>query len=66
MTNCLKLCELAQKNVWNRKTPLEKVAYEAVRSETYMAKDDFTSIETERTNYNALFGWEDGILDKGV
>jgi hypothetical protein len=49
-------------NPWDRKTPLEKVAYEAVKSETYTAKDDFTGIETERTNYNALFGWQDDIV----
>lgn len=50
------------KNAWDRKTPLEKVAYEAVKSETYTAKDDFTGIEIEGTNYNALFGWQDDIL----
>ena len=49
-------------NVWDRKTPLEKVAYEAVKSETYTTKDDFTGIETTKTDHNALFGWTDDIV----
>lgn len=50
------------KNVWDRKTPLEKVAYGAVKQETYTEKDEYTLVEKEKTDYNVLFGWKDDIL----
>jgi hypothetical protein len=50
------------KNVWDRKTPLEKVAYGAVKQETYTEKDEYTLIEKEKTDYNVLFGWEDDYV----
>lgn len=50
------------KNKWDRKTPLEKVAYEAVKQETYKEKDTYNGVEVEKTDYNALFGWENNIV----
>ena len=49
-------------NPWDRKTPLEKVAYEAVKEESYTEKDDYIGAELYKTDYNALFGWQDDIL----
>jgi hypothetical protein len=49
------------KNVWDRKTPLEKVAYEAVKQETYTTKDEL-NMETQKTDFNALFGWKDDFV----
>jgi polynucleotide 5'-kinase involved in rRNA processing len=50
------------KNKWDRKTPLEKVAYEAVKQETYKERDAYNGGEVEKTDYNALFGWENNIV----
>jgi hypothetical protein len=49
------------KNKWDRKTPLEKVAYEAVKLETY-TEETFDGKEEVKTDFNALFGWADDII----
>jgi hypothetical protein len=49
-------------NVWDRKKPLEKVAYEAVKKEDYIVRDELTQTSVQKTDYNALFGWKDDII----
>lgn len=58
----IEIVSVQTKNVWDRKTPLEKVAYEAVKQETYKSKDEYSEIEIEKTDFNALFGWDNDIL----
>lgn len=58
----LEVVRVSTKNVWDRKTPLEKVAYEAIKSETYTETDLETGVEVVKTDYNALFGWQDDIV----
>ena len=48
-------------NVWDRKTPLEKVAYEAVKQETYKTINELGE-EVEKTDFNALYGWNNDIV----
>lgn len=54
--------KITTKKPWDRVTPLEQVAYNAVKTETYTVKDEITDIETEKTDYNALFGWQDDYV----
>lgn len=49
------------KNKWDRKTPLEKVAYEAVKKEVYIEKSR-DGVDETKTDYNALYGWTDDIV----
>lgn len=48
-------------NPWDRKTPLEKVAYEAVKQETYAVIGP-DGKEELKTDENALYGWQDDIV----
>jgi hypothetical protein len=54
--------EYTTKNAWDRNVPLEKFAYEAIKMETYVEKDEFTGIDTQKTDHNPLFGWTDDIV----
>lgn len=59
----IEVVKLYSKAKWDRNTPLEKFAYEAIKSETYTEFDPETGSEVTKTEKGLLSGWDNDIVE---